>query len=121
VAPPVPCVTSEAAACLGPGGRFRVTAAWTTAAGDSGVGVLRPLTADTAAFWFFDEANLELVVKVLAACPVNAHHWVFAAGLTDVAVTLVVEDTATGARRTYVNPQRTAFQPIQDTAAFDCE
>jgi hypothetical protein len=119
--PPTPCVESATDLCLGAGGRFRVTAAWSTAAGDSGVGVLRPLTADTAAFWFFDEANLELVVKVLAACPVNAHHWVFAAGLTDVAVTLVVEDTVTGARRTYVNQQGTAFQPIQDTAAFDCD
>lgn len=121
VPPPPPCVETASTLCLGAGGRFRVTATWSTKAGDSGVGHLRSLTADTGAFWFFDEANLELIVKVLAACPVNGHHWVFAAGLTDVAVTLFVEDTATGARRTYTNPQSTPFQPIQDTAAFPCQ
>jgi hypothetical protein len=120
VPPPEPCAPSATALCLGPGGRFRVTAAWSTAAGDAGSGSTRPLTADTGAFWFFDAANLEIVVKVLAACPVNGRHWVFAAGLTDVAVTLVVDDTVTGARRTYTNPQATPFQPIQDTAAFEC-
>ncbi|HEX6202531.1 MAG TPA: hypothetical protein VF100_05965 [Thermoanaerobaculia bacterium] len=120
VPPPEPCVPAATALCLGPGGRFRVTAAWATAAGDAGSGSTRPLTADTGTFWFFDATNLELVVKVLAACPVNGRHWVFAAGLTDVAVTLTVDDTATGARRTYTNPQSTAFQPIQDTAAFGC-
>lgn len=121
VPPPAPCVETASTLCLGDEGSFRVTATWSTTAGDSGVGHLRPLTADTGAFWFFDEANLELIVKVLAACPVNGHHWVFAAGLTDVAVTLVVDDTATGARRTYTNPQSTPFQPIQDTAAFPCQ
>jgi tetratricopeptide (TPR) repeat protein len=103
--------------CLG-GGRFQVSVEWSTAAGDSGVGRPRPLTADTGTFWFFDAANLELVVKVLDACPVNGHRWVFAAGLTNVEVRLVVDDLATGARRVYDNPQGTPFAPVQDTAAF---
>jgi hypothetical protein len=95
-----------------------VTATWRTALPSSGTARARPLTADTGAFWFFDEANLELVVKVLDACPVNGHFWVFAAGLTNVAVDLHVEDTTRHVTRTYTNPLDTPFQPIQDTAAF---
>jgi hypothetical protein len=38
--------------------------------------------------------------------------------LTDVQVTLTVTDTRTGFAKTYTNPQATAFQPIQDTAAL---
>lgn len=119
--PPAPCVEGPTVHCLGPEGRYRVTATWVTGDGGTGEGRLVPLTADTGAFWFFDDANIELVVKVLTACPVNGHVWVFAAGLTDVAVTLTVVDTVTGVPRTYGNPLGTAFQPIQDTAAFSCD
>jgi hypothetical protein len=120
-APPEPCVASATTMCLGAGGRFRVTAVWRTVAGDSGLGRRRDLTADTGSFWFFDQANVELIVKVLEACPVDGHRWVFAAGLTNVEVTLTVEDSATGARQEYRNPLGTPFRPVQDTAAFTCE
>jgi hypothetical protein len=43
---------------------------------------------------------------------------VFAGGLTNVDTTITVTDTQTGAVKTYRNPANTAFQPIQDTAAF---
>jgi hypothetical protein len=43
---------------------------------------------------------------------------VFAGGPTDVNVVITVTDTQTGATKTYTNPQRTAFRPIQDTSAF---
>jgi hypothetical protein len=76
------------------------------------------LTADTGYFWFFSDANVEMVVKVLNACPVNNKYWVFAGGLTNVRVTVSVTDTSNGSVQTYVNPQSTPFQPIQDTAAF---
>jgi homoserine acetyltransferase len=61
---------------------------------------------------------VEMIVKVLDACSLNAHKWVFAGGLTNVEVTLTVTDTQTGAVKTYLNPANTAFLPIQDTAAF---
>lgn len=104
------------ALCL-QGGRFEVRATWETTT-DTGVGHPVALTSDSGYFWFFDDANIEVVVKVLAACPVNSRYWVFAAGLTNVAVELSVTDTLAGVTRTYDNPLNTAFQPIQDTNAF---
>ncbi|HLX06756.1 MAG TPA: hypothetical protein VKY89_02720, partial [Thermoanaerobaculia bacterium] len=101
--------------------RFRVAAAWQTADGGAGAGQAVRLTADTAYFWFFAAANVEVMVKVLDGCPLApGRFWVFAGGLTDVAVQLTVTDTATGAMQTYGNPQGTPFAPVQDTAAFPC-
>ncbi|MES1241546.1 MAG: hypothetical protein ABUT39_07995 [Acidobacteriota bacterium] len=103
------------------GGRFKVEAAFR----DPHTRALapaepRPLTDDTGLFWFFDNANLELVVKTIDGCEVNGHFWVFAAGLTDVEAEISVTDTVTGAWKTYRNPPKTAFLPIQDTRAFAC-
>ncbi len=79
-----------------------------------------PLTSDSGYFWFFNSANIELVVKVLDACTVNDHYWVFAGGLTNVEVVLTVTDTNTGAQQVYTNPLGTAYVPLQDTGAFEC-
>ena len=106
------------ALCLA-GNRFAVRATWSTADGDSGVANPATLTADTGYFWFFDPDNVEAVIKVLDGCGINDRFWVFAAGLTDVGVSLTVEDTVTGESQTYSNAQGNAFAPIQDTQAFD--
>jgi outer membrane protein assembly factor BamB len=113
------CVADATTLCLQQG-RFQVRASWQTAAGATGDGQAKPLTADTGTFWFFSAANLEIVVKVLAGCGAGNHFWVFAGGLTNVRVVLTVTDTANGAVRFYQNPQGTAFAPLQDTRAFTC-
>ncbi len=38
--------------------------------------------------------------------------------VTDVRTVISVTDTQRNAVRTYINPQGTPFQPIQDTSAF---
>jgi hypothetical protein len=98
--------------------RYKVQAQWFTRDGASGQGRVIPLTGDTGAFWFFSSQNVEMVVKVLNGCGLNSRYWAFAGGLTDVNVILTVTDTQTGAVRTYINPQGTPFEPIQDTNAF---
>lgn len=98
--------------------RFRVTATWRTANGDTGTATGIKLTADTGYLWFFNAANVETVLKVVNGCGLNQRYWVFAGGLTDVKVDLTITDTATGAQKTYSNPQGRAFRPIQDTGAF---
>lgn len=97
--------------------RYKVEASWRTN-NASGVGYAVPITGDTGYFWFFSDTNVEVVLKVLNACTFNERFWVFAGGLTDVAVTLKVTDTVTGTVKTYSNAQGTAFQPVQDTSAF---
>ncbi|HEY4597156.1 MAG TPA: hypothetical protein VIJ02_12205, partial [Thermoanaerobaculia bacterium] len=99
-------------------GRFRVEVSWRIPSGATGPGQAVRLTRESGYFWFFGADNVELVVKVLNACAFNQRHWVFAGGLTDVAVVMTVTDTRTGAVKTYRNPQGRPFAPIQDTAAF---
>lgn len=118
--PPPPPPPPATALMLGPNGRFRVEATSTKPSGQTGAGKARALESDTGAFWFFAPTNLELMVKVLDGCALGGHWWVFAAGLTNVAVDLAVTDTATGAVRHYTNPQGAAFAPTQDTEAFPC-
>jgi phospholipase C len=111
------CVEGDASLCVR-SDRFQVVVSWVTASGQSGGGHAAVLTADTGTFWFFDKANVEVVVKVLDGCALSGTFWVFAGGLTNVQATIQVTDTFTGAVRTYGNPQGTAFQPVQDTNAF---
>jgi outer membrane protein assembly factor BamB len=116
---PSVCTAGATVLCL-QGGRFQVRAAWQTADGSTGDGRAVSLTPDTGYFWFFNQANVEMIVKALDGCGLGSHFWVFAGGLTDVHVVLTVTDTANGAVRIYQSPQGTAFNPIQDTSAFAC-
>ena len=111
------CTADATKLCLA-GGRFEVSATFETAQGQSGAAQTAAITADTGYLWFFDQDNVEVLIKVLDACVINQRFWVFAGGLTDVKVVLTVRDSVTGQVRTYTNPLGTAFQPIQDTGAF---
>ncbi len=112
------CTPTAQRLCLGDG-RFSVDVDFQTSS-DTGVGMAQALTRDTGYFWFFDENNVEIVIKVLDACALNQHFWVFAGGLTNVAVQLRVTDTETGNVATYSNAQGVSFRPIQDTSALSC-
>ncbi|MCP4658411.1 MAG: hypothetical protein GY856_23600, partial [bacterium] len=111
------CVPTATTLCLNDD-RFQVEVDWEAPGGSTGLGQAESLTSDTGYLWFFNRDNVEMVIKVLDACAVNGRFWVFAGGLTNVEVGIAVTDTATGVAATYVNPQGTAFQPIQDTATF---
>jgi len=96
------CDPGDGRLCLGD--RFAVRATWKNPyTGETGAAHSHPLTADTGALWFFDPANLELMVKVLDGRAVNGNFWVFYGALSNVEYTLTVTDTATGAERTYHN------------------
>lgn len=112
-----PCVSDTQRLCLN-GGRFVVRTRFAAAGAELANGRSVELTDDSGYFTFFDESNVESVIKVLAACGVNDRYWVFAAGLTNVEVRLTVVDTGAAEARVYVNPQGVSFLPIQDTDAF---
>ena len=87
------------------------------APGQGGDGNAVPLSADTGYFWFFDAANVELIVKVLDARVINGKFWVYYGALSDVEYTITVTDTVTGAQKTYFNPSGNLGSGA-DTSAF---
>jgi hypothetical protein len=117
--PDATCAGSPTTLCLNQG-RFRVVIEFQTEAGVEGYGRAVKLTDDSGYYWFFNDTNVELVTKLLDACPTAFDRfWFFAAGLTNVEVIIRVHDTVADVGRTYVNPNLTPFAPIQDTDAFD--
>ncbi len=97
--------------------RFRLDVHWSDARDRHGAGQPVQLTNDTGYFWFFSDANVELMVKVLDARGVNGKFWVFFGALSNVEYTINVFDTVSGALRSYSNPQG-AFASAGDTSAF---
>ena len=102
------------------GDRFLVKMSWETVPGVSGRGQTHALTGDTGYASFFQESNVEVLLKVLDVCGLNGHFWVFAAGLTTVRTDITVDDTQTRAVKIYHNPSGQPFQPIQDVNALAC-
>ena len=103
--------------------RFRVEIDWQQPSGLTGTGFAAPRSNDTGLFYFLNNDNTEVTIRVLNACNTDNHYWIFASGLTDVQFTLTVTDTqrpqSPGTNpRTYTNPQGQQFAPVQDTQAF---
>jgi streptogramin lyase len=112
-----PCRADDHSLCLN-GGRFRTQVSWrVTDPQPRGLGTGRTLTADTGAYWFFSENNLEVVVKVLDGRAANGKFWVFVGSLTDVEYEVTVTDTTTGQVRRYQN-QAGSLLTVADTEAF---
>ena len=124
-----PCTASDTILCIDdvPGDRrFQVEIEYQTAQGSglSGKGKAIPLVSLGVArgglFWFFNEDNPEIVVKVLNGCASNQKYWVFVSGGTNVGLTITVSDTVTGEVHSYFNRDLTPFAPVQDTSALSC-
>ena len=113
--PPASCGNTTTL-CLN-NSQFKVTVHWATNTGTSGSGTAIPMSGDTGYFWFFNSANVELVVKVLDGRAINGHYWVFYGALSDVSYTIVVTNTATDTSRTYTNEQGN-LASVADTSAF---
>jgi len=114
-----PCTTTATALCL-QGNRFAVGVGWRTSNGAAGQGQAVQLTSDSGYFWFFSPTNIELIVKVINACsPPFNRYWVFAAGLTNVEVSIAVIDGVSELVNTYTNPLNRPVPPLQDTDAFN--
>lgn len=111
-----PCVESATRLCLN-GGRFAVESSWKDFSGNTGTGRAVRLTGDTGYFWFFDDDNVELVLKVLDGRPVNGRFWVFYGALSSVEYTITITDTVTGMTKTYRNPSG-RLASVADTGAF---
>jgi hypothetical protein len=103
------------------GGRYRVEATYERGSDLKGAAHTEPMSDQSGFFWFFNQGNVEAMVKVLDGCAINSHRWVYTSGLTDLRVLLTIVDTQTGVTATYLNPGGAAFAPINDTDALPCE
>ena len=115
---PPPCQPDATTLCL-EDGRFQVTVDFETDTSQGQGQALLP-SDDSGEFWFFEPNNTELIVKVIDACGVPGFDsfWVFAAGLTNVGVTIEVTDTEEGVTREFENELGQPFAPVLDTQAF---
>ena len=69
--------------------------------------------------YFFDRDNAEVLIKVLDACGVNGHRWVFVAPVTDLAFNLIVESPS-GESWTHSNRLGQTADAASDVSAFPC-
>ena len=110
-------ITLRPGLCL-TGRRFEVEASWRDFAGRTGHAEAVPLTGDDSGyFWFFEPANVELMVKVLDGRFVNGKFWVFYAALSNVEYDLHVRHVFGNGQTSYHNPSGT-FASRGDTAAL---
>ena len=116
---PAACVANPTTLCLNDG-RFRVTVFYATPDGASGPGHGRVPDGRLGLLLVLRRGQHRARSSRSSTRCTLGNFWVFAGGLTNVGVTLLVEDTQTGASKTYNNPIGTPFAPLQDTQAFSC-
>jgi hypothetical protein len=99
--------------------RFYVEVDWSSTSGNSGKATAVPLTSDSGYFWFFENSNVELLVKIKDGCAVNDYFWFFWGAMTDVQYTINVVDMETGATKRIEGLQGVQ-QSGNDIRAFAC-
>ena len=109
------CVADATTLCLN-GDRFRVAVHWETE-NESGDARAMELTGDTGYFWFFNQENIELAVKVLDGRGINGRFWLLYGALSDVEYEITATDTATGKSKPYRNEAGSICGEV-DTDAF---
>jgi hypothetical protein len=117
-AEPGPCIEDDHTLCL-LGGRFRVEVVFTPPGGVEQPANAVPFTDRAGMFWFFNENNIEMLVKMQNACiPQFNRFWVFFAATTNVEFHVTVTDTDAVQEKRYDNPQGMVALPVADTQAF---
>ena len=74
-------------------------------------------TENTGFFWFFNQENIELAVKVLDGRGINGRFWLLYGALSDVEYEITVTDTVTGQSKAYRNEAGSICGEV-DTNAF---
>ncbi len=112
------CDSEETKLCLNDG-RFSVEVTWVDFEGNAGSGTAAVQQVENSGlFWFFDDGNWELLVKILDGCGANGHFWVYSAATTNVEYVLKVTDHMTGIAKEYHNPLGHASAAVTDSLAF---
>lgn len=77
-------------------------------------------SSDSAIFWFYNDRNFEVMLKVLNGCAINGYYWVFIGALTNQGYTVQVGDSLTQQVNNYPNTLGTRAAAVADTHAFAC-
>lgn len=120
IAPVSGCAQSSTVHCLSDE-RFKARIHWRTTFGTRGPApaVHAASTDDSGLFYFFNQDNWEVLLKVLNACTgTPPRFWVFSAATTNVEYTITVTDTDAQVARSYFKPQGPPAPAITDTGAF---
>jgi hypothetical protein len=105
------CQESSTTLCF-QANRFAVTATV-----NGGAAWSMPFSQEGGFFWMFEPQTVEVVIKILDGTSANGYFWVFHGSLTDLAYTVTVTDTISGATKTYLKDAG-HFCGEADTAAF---
>lgn len=108
------CTPNSNTLCL-QGGRFLVTLTYQYNGTQTGNAV--PRTNESGFFWFFNNQNGEVLVKVLDGTSINGNFWVFHSAMTHLAYNMTVTDTVTGISKTF-NKAANSFCGSADTTTF---
>jgi hypothetical protein len=119
-APPPACEPGPHTLCLNRDGRFKAEIVFDDGSGPRAGNAVSTGQRDSGLFWFFDEDNVEMLVKVLDACDLPGFntYWVFYSATTDVEFTLTVTDTERDMPKVYRNQRGNLAPPVADVAAF---
>jgi hypothetical protein len=112
------CVPDEQTLCL-LDGRFEIVGSWEDFDGNTGPFNVIPASDGSGLIWFFDESNIEILVKMIDGCQFNDHFWVFFAATTNLGFTMEVTDLVSGEVQVYENDAGTVPIATTDTTAFD--
>lgn len=119
------CTRDSRTACL-LNNRFEVRVTYNTGSQGGDAQVMsfngaRTESDQSVFFYFFDNVNFEMGVKMVNACtPPFNQYWAFVSGLTNVGYQVSIRDSVTGATKTYSNPLGTYPQTVGDTSALNC-
>lgn len=87
----------------------------------TGIGTpVRTGSTDTGMFWFYNDRNWEVMVKVLNGCSINDRWWVFIGGLTNQGYRVRVADAITLQVNPYTNALGVRAAAVADVNAFPC-
>ena len=99
---------------------YEVKICYETRDGRTGPGRPKSIgSTESGLIWFFDQNNIELLVKVLNGCRINGYRWIYVAPATDVAFNIEVEAQLTGEKWELRNPQG-AQTVAGDIQALQC-
>lgn len=116
--PSAVCTPTANRVCLN-SNRYAVELKYRTPDGTQNNATAIKYTENSALYWFSGPDNIEMVVKVLNACGLNSHYWVYGAAATDLQFDLTVTDTKSGKVKTYSHAAGTPAGAITDQATFD--